>query len=127
MDKNWEKYTISTFEEKQLMVSKRNESFQQFRGFGSDSYLTLYPSMREKDKEQNTEKILMAVAGECMGVGSPVGVLGIPGDWKLFPECFSHVTKESILEITILVCPRCKEVDKKDRLVINPRASNLPQ
>lgn len=64
--------------------------------------------MREKDEEQNTEKFLVAVAGECMDVGSPVGVVGIPGDWKLIPECFSHVTKADILEVTILVCPRWK-------------------
>lgn len=39
--------------------------------------------MREKDKEQNTEKFLMAVAGEYMGIGSRIGVLGIPGNRKL--------------------------------------------
>lgn len=58
--------------------------------------------MSEKDSEQNTEKSLMAVAGEWVDIGSPVGSLAIPGDWKPFSERFSHVTKKSILEIQ---CP----------------------
>lgn len=39
-----------------------------------------------------------------MSIGNAVGALGIPGDWKPLPEGCSHVTKKSMVEMTILVC-----------------------
>lgn len=58
-----------------------------------------------------------------MGVGSPAGVLGTPGNWKAFPEC--SCDRKAHWTSLFWHIQAGKKVDKKGRLVINPRADDL--
>lgn len=75
-----------------------------------------------KDEEQNPKESLMAVAGRSVGLGSLVGVLGLPCVWNASLKCKGkHIRKHSF------GMSRLGKKQIESRLVINPSAHYLPQ